>query len=178
MLYRFRDPASVSSVGKRTQRLIAIVCFALLASHALADPQSEISGYRKSNGLSAVTVDSKLTELARRQANAMAERRSLDHNVYASFRARMASFGASSAAENIAMGSRSFGETLALWKASSGHNANLLKRDVTRIGLASASRHGSTYWALILAGPPEPKQSNIKVLSAFPFVMLMKIPSP
>ena len=178
MLYLLHDHASVSSVGKRTKRLIAIVGFTLLAGHAFADPQSEISRYRKSNGLSAVTVDPKLTELARRQASAMAERRSLDHNVYASFRARIASLGAASAAENIAMGTSSFGETLALWKSSSGHNANLLKRDMTRIGIASASRHGSTYWALILAGPPEPKQSNIKVLSAFPFVMLMRIPSP
>jgi Cysteine-rich secretory protein family len=180
MLYSFRrDHVSVSSVGKKTKRLIAIIGFTLLASHAFADPQSEISGYRKSYGLSAVTVDPKLTELARQQANAMAERGSLDHNVYASFRSRMASLDAASAAENIALGTMSFGEeTLALWKSSSGHNANLLKRNVTRIGLASASRHGSTYWALILAGPPEPKQKNVKVLSVFPFVMLMRIPSP
>jgi Cysteine-rich secretory protein family len=181
MPYSFwRDHASVPSVGKKTKRLIAIVGFTLLvlASHAFADPQSEISGYRKSYGLSAVTVDPKLTELARQQANAMAERRSLDHNVHASLRSRMASYGAASAAENIAMGTRSFGETLALWKSSSGHNANLLKRNVTRIGLASASRHGSTYWALILAGSPEPKQSNVKVLSVFPFVMLMRVPTP
>jgi len=53
----------------------------LLASSAWADPQSEISVYRKSYGLSAVTADAKLTELARQQANAMAERRSMDHNV-------------------------------------------------------------------------------------------------
>jgi len=97
MLYSFRrNHASVPSVGKKTKRLIAIVGFTLLASHAFADPQSEISGYRKSYGLSAVTVDPKLTELARQQANAMAERRSLDHNVYASLRSRMASYGAAS----------------------------------------------------------------------------------
>jgi uncharacterized protein YkwD len=179
MPYSFApDHAVVSSVNKKSKRLFAIVGFTLLASQAFADPQSEISEYRKSYGLSAVRLDPKLTELARKQANAMAERRSLDHNVYASFRSRMASYGSASAAENVAMGTRTFAETLALWKSSSGHNANLLKRNVTRIGLASASRNGSTYWTLILAGPPEPQQSNVKVLSLFPFVMLMRVPTP
>jgi uncharacterized protein YkwD len=174
-----RDHARLSSAGKKWKTLIAIASLTFLASQAFADPQSEISAYRKSYGLSAVTVDPKLTELARQQANAMAERRSMDHNVYASFRSRLASYGAASAAENLAMGTRTFGDTFAIWKSSSGHNANLLKPNVTRIGLAaSASRHGATYWALILAATPEPKQSNVKVLSIFPFVMLMRIGSP
>jgi hypothetical protein len=173
-----RDPARLSSVGKKWKTLIAVASLTFLASQAFADPQSEISSYRKSYGLPAVTADPKLTELARQQANAMAERRSMDHNVYASFRSRIASYGAASSAENLAMGTKTFGDAFAIWKSSSGHNANLLKPNMTRIGLASASRHGTTYWALILAGPPEPKQSNVRVLSIFPFMMLMKIGSP
>jgi uncharacterized protein YkwD len=157
---------------------IAMIGLALIASPANADPQSEISAYRKSYGLSAVTVDPKLTDLARQQANAMAERGSTDHNVYASFRSRMAPYASPSAAENLAMGTKTFGETLALWKSSSGHNANLLKRNVARIGLASASRQGTTYWTLILAAPPEPKQSNIRVLSIFPPIILMRVGAP
>jgi hypothetical protein len=185
------------------KRLIAIVGLTLLATPAFADPQSEISAYRKSYGLSAVTVDPKLTELARKQANAMAERRSMDHDVYASFPSRMTSYGAASAAENLAMGTTTFGSTLTLWKFSPGHNANLLKGNVTRIGLASASSHGTTYWALILATPAEPKQrsaqqrsaqqgsaqegsakqgsaksGSVNLLSIFPFSMLTKIGSP
>jgi uncharacterized protein YkwD len=146
----------------------------LLASTAFADPQSEISAYRKSFGLSAVTVDPKLTELASKQAN-VAERGSLDHNVYASFRSRMASYNTLSAAENIAIGTKTFGDTLAVWKSSSGHNANLLLRSATRIGVASASSHGTTYWALILAAPSEPNARRVDVLSIFPFVMLMRL---
>jgi hypothetical protein len=174
----FCDRALYRASEEKMKRWIAIVGLTLLASPAFADPQSEISAYRKSYGLSVVTLDPKLTELARRQASAMAERGSLDHNVYASFRSRMASYGSPSAAENLAMGTRTFSDTFAIWKSSSGHNANLLKPNVTRIGLASASRNGSTYWALILAGPPEPQQSNVKVLSIFPFVMLMRVPTP
>jgi uncharacterized protein YkwD len=148
-------------------RLIAIVGISLLSTPAFADPQSEILAYRKSYGLSAVTVDAKLTELARRQANAMAERGSMDHNVYASFRSRIASYYGASSAENIAMGTKTFGDTLAVWKSSPGHNANLLLRNATRVGVASASAHGTTYWTRILAAPPEPKQRSVDVLSIF-----------
>jgi hypothetical protein len=65
-------------------------------------------GVSKSIGLSAVAVDPKLTELASKQANAMAERGSLDHNVYASFCSRMASYNALSAA------AKTFGDIAAL----------------------------------------------------------------
>jgi uncharacterized protein YkwD len=152
-----------------------------------ADPQSEISAYRKSHGLSAVTVDPKLTELARKQANAMAERRVLAHNVDASFRSRIVPYGSPSAVENIAKGTGTFRETFAIWKSSSSHKANLLLRNATRIGLASASAHGTTYWALILAAPAGrpasfsnraapavPKRPSVEVLSVFPFVILMR----
>jgi uncharacterized protein YkwD len=159
------------------RRVIATGSFILLlANAAFGDPQSEISAYRESHGLSAVTVDPKLTQLANKQANAMAERGVLDHNAYASFRSRVASYGAQSAAENIAMGTRTFGDTLAVWKSSSVHNANLLLRSATRIGVASASSHGMTYWALILAAPSEPSASSrVDVLSVFPFIMLMRV---
>jgi hypothetical protein len=170
---------------ERKQRIfktwVAVIGLTLLASAAWADPQSEISAYRKSHGLSAVTADAKLTELAHQQANAMAERHSMDHNVYASFSTRIAPYGSTSAAENIAMGTKTFGETLAIWKSSFGHNANLLNPNVTRMGLASASRDGTTYWALILAASPrspqsKPLQSNVRVLSIFPPIILFGIP--
>jgi uncharacterized protein YkwD len=170
-----RDHAPVFSVSNKLWTWVAVISLTSLASAAWADPQSEVSAYRKSYGLSAVTEDAKLTELARQQANAMAERRSMDHNVYASFHSRIAPYGSTSAAENIAMGTKTFGETLAIWKSSSGHNANLLNPNVRRIGLASASRDGTTYWALILAAPPEPPQSNVRVLSIFPPIILFRV---
>jgi hypothetical protein len=176
-----RAHAPVLSVSKELKTWAAVIALTLLASAAWADPQSEISAYRKSHGLSAVTADAKLTELAHQQANAMAERRSMDHNVYASFSTRIAPYGSTSAAENIAMGTKTFRETLAIWKSSSGHNANLLNPSVTRIGLASASRDGTTYWALILAAPPKspqskPPQGNVRVLSIFPPIILFGVP--
>ena len=132
---------------------VAAVCIGLAAGAALADPQAEISAYRKAHGLSAVTVDAKLMALAARQAEAMASRGVLEHDAYASFQSRIASWRPSVAVENIAMGTTSFAATLAVWKASSAHNANLLSRPARRVGIASASGHGRLYWALILAAP-------------------------
>jgi hypothetical protein len=65
-----------------------------------------------------------------------------------------------------------------MWKSSYGHNANLLNRNVTRMGVASPSRDGTTYWALILAALPEPPQSKVRVLSIFPSVILMRLGTP
>jgi hypothetical protein len=173
-----RDHAPLLSVSKEFKTWVAVISFTLLASAAWADSQSEISVYRKSHGLSAVTEDAKLSELARQQANAMAERRSMDHNVYASFRSRIMPYGSPVAAENLAMGTKTFGETLATWKSSSGHNANLLNPNVTRMGLASASRDGTTYWALILAAPSTPPQPNVRVLSFLPPIILFRVGTP
>jgi Cysteine-rich secretory protein family len=133
---------------------------ALSASAALAGPESEISAYRKSHGLSAVTVDPALNALAAKQANAMAASGVMDHSVYAAFSQRISAYNPGAAAENIAMGTKSFSETLAVWKGSPGHNANLLMGSARRIGIASASGHGRTYWALILAAPTEPKRKG------------------
>jgi len=56
--------------------------------------------------------------------------------------------------------------------------AGVLKPNVTRMGLASASRDGTTYWTLILAAPPEPPQSNVRVLSVFPPIILFRVGTP
>src|SRR5262249_17148289 len=83
---------------------LAAVLILLATNLVFADPQSEISAYRRSHGLSAVTIDAKLTALASKQANAMAARGVMDHGVDAPFSTRIASYGTTSAGENIAMG--------------------------------------------------------------------------
>jgi uncharacterized protein YkwD len=56
----------------------------------------------------------------------------------------MAPYGSPLAAENLAMRTKTFEETLAIWKSSSV--MRMLKPNVTRMGLASASPDGTTYW--------------------------------
>jgi uncharacterized protein YkwD len=125
------------------------------ASDLGASAQGAISSYRKQHGLPGVSVDPALMQLAHQQAAAMARANTMSHSVGGSFASRLGGANRSIAAENIAMGTKDLSSTLTMWKHSSGHNANLLKRGVSRIGVASANGGGRTYWALILAGSVE-----------------------
>jgi uncharacterized protein YkwD len=137
--------------------LVAVCSIAQATAADLgATAQAAISSYRLQRGLSAVTVDPRLMQLAREHASAMARAGVMDHNIGGAFTSRIARYNPSVAAENIAAGFRDFSSVMNVWKRSSGHNANLLKSGVTRIGIASAPAPRSAYkvfWTLILARP-------------------------
>ena len=124
---------------------------------------SMISGYRKNNGLGAVTVDPALMKLAAEQANAMASRDRLDHDVGRGFSQRIAGSGydAKAAYENIGAGYHTLAEAFSGWRGSPGHRANMLQRNVNHIGIAAAYSPRSKYkvfWALVLASPDDRKR--------------------
>jgi uncharacterized protein YkwD len=119
---------------------------------------SMISGYRKHNGLTDVTLDSDLSRMAQAQAEAMAKRDKLEHNIKTPFVARLKASGynAKSAAENIGAGYHTLAEAFSGWRDSPPHRANMLLPGVTRIGIAAVPAPSSkyqVYWALILAEP-------------------------
>jgi uncharacterized protein YkwD len=121
---------------------------------------SMISGYRRNNGLGAVTLDPELMRLANEQATAMAARGTLDHNLSTPFqeRIRKSKFDASVAVENIGAGYHTLAEAFSGWRDSPPHRANMLNANVTRIGIAAVYSPKSKYkvfWALILAAPDE-----------------------
>jgi uncharacterized protein YkwD len=122
--------------------------------------QSMISGYRRNNGLTVVTLDPTLMRLAQEQARAMAARDKLDHNVGRSFQSRMqaSGFDAKIAVENISAGYHTLAEAFSGWRDSPPHRANMLKSGATRMGIAAVYAPGSKYkvfWALILAAPDD-----------------------
>jgi uncharacterized protein YkwD len=123
---------------------------------------SMISGYRRNNGLSEVTVDPALTRMAQEQARLMASRDKMDHAVGGDFASRMkgSGFQAKIAVENIGAGYHTLAEAFSGWRDSPGHRANMLKPGVTRIGIATAYSSSSKYkvfWALVLAAPDDRK---------------------
>ncbi|WP_421725677.1 CAP domain-containing protein [Bauldia sp.] len=125
-----------------------------------ASAAQAISSYRRSRGLPAVTVDSKLNAIAASHSRAMARADRMAHVVRGegSFQRRLANGGydAAIAVENIAAGHRNFNEVLAGWKASRSHNANLLKPGVTSMGIAvsyTAEGRFGNFWTLVLAAP-------------------------
>jgi uncharacterized protein YkwD len=119
---------------------------------------SMISGYRQNNGLEALTLDPELMRLASVQAQAMAKRDKLDHNIAGPFkdRLRQSGFDAKLGAENISAGYHTLAEAFSGWRDSPPHKANMLLRGATRMGIAAVYVPGSkykVYWALIVAAP-------------------------
>src|SRR5262249_34470822 len=73
-----------------------------------------ISAFRHQHGKESVAISPALTRVAQEQANAMAARDSLDHNVLARFSSRIDHRRFNRAAENIAYGYADFASTLAV----------------------------------------------------------------
>lgn len=126
---------------------------------------SMISGYRANNGLPAVTLDPTLMRLAKAQAEVMAERNKLDHNVGKPFAVRLKDSGydAKRAAENIGAGYHTLAQAFSGWRDSQPHNANMLLEGATRMGIAAVYTPKSKYkvfWSLIIAQPDERKSSS------------------
>jgi hypothetical protein len=149
------------------------------SSVCLAGPAESISAFRQAHGLSAVKIDSSLMRLAREQAEAMAAASKMDHDVHGSLMSRMSGYPTARAAENIARGNTTFSATLEQWKNSSGHRANLLMRDASRIGIASAGSGSDTYWSLILAAAQKrPKAHQAPVATGGVVLHEFKVPLP
>jgi uncharacterized protein YkwD len=138
------------------------LCFAttVLGRTAAANPAQMISDFRLKHGEKRVTLDATLTRIAHDQAQAMAAKDQLDHDVLGRFNTRVDPASAGRAAENIAYGYDSFPKTLDQWINSSGHRKNLLLPGATRVGVASvkSAKTGRMYWAMVIAGDYESKK--------------------
>jgi len=138
------------------------IALALLATTTLAraeDVASLISQYRKTHGLPAVKVDAELTAVAEKQAQAMAKRGVMGHDVAGPFSMRMAGVHVGGAGENLAEGTKTWAETIQRWAGSAGHNENLLMPEATHIGVAvvySEQTH-EPFRALVIGRKIDPK---------------------
>jgi uncharacterized protein YkwD len=118
---------------------------------------AEVNAFRAENGLKPLVLDARLSRAAAMQSEAQAERSWIGHygaeGSTAKGRALRAGYRAKIASENVAAGHKSFSDALGFWKQSSGHRTNLLRTNVTAIGVAMAkNKSGRAYWTLVLAG--------------------------
>lgn len=120
---------------------------------------AKINEVRKANGRKAIVYNSQLAAAARAQAQLMASRDQLSHDLGVTLRERVTTAGYIGAVgENLAGGHKTLEGAIEGWLASSGHRGTLLSAKFTEFGLAVAhvssgkkSRYG-TYWALIMGG--------------------------
>jgi hypothetical protein len=165
----FVNFARISVLARRALLLGLALCFAaaIPGRTAAASPADMISDFRLKHGEKRVTLDGALTRIAHDQAQAMASKDVLDHDVLGHFTTRVGPAGAGRAAENIAYGYEGFPKTLDQWINSSGHRKNLLLPGATRVGVASvkSAKSGRTYWAMVIAGDyerPKPAKTSPK----------------
>ncbi len=130
------------------RRLVATLAL-LAAAMACAAPAHalDLNSFRAQHRLPPLSLSSALAGLAYEQAQSMAGRNHLDH---AGFRQRFA-FSGGRHAENVAFGCPDEDCAFRMWARSAGHRRNMLLRDVSAYGIASATGpNGRKYWALEL----------------------------
>ncbi|MEP2943100.1 MAG: CAP domain-containing protein [Hyphomicrobiales bacterium] len=125
----------------------------------LKDAARTISTYRVSKGLKPVVIDTNLVALAQSHANAQAKAKKIGHSIGGSFRSRIRRLEnkRGHSVENLSAGYRTFAAAFSGWTNSKGHNANLLNKKVTRMGIAKAVNSKSKYkvfWTLIMTSEP------------------------
>ncbi|MCH1623911.1 SafA/ExsA family spore coat assembly protein [Ferdinandcohnia quinoae] len=112
---------------------------------------------RAKYGLPALKADWQLSRVARYKSVDMRDRNYFSHTspTYGSPFTMMKNFGVTyrTAAENIAAGQRTPQEVVNAWMNSPGHRANILKSDVTHIGVGySPGGSKKHYWTQMFIG--------------------------
>jgi uncharacterized protein YkwD len=121
-----------------------------------------INGTRARNGKPPLKYNARLESAARSQANLMAQKDTLSHDLGVTLRQRVTNAGYDGAVgENVAGGQKTIEQAIQGWLNSPAHRNTLLSTRFTEFGLATASvgpgrksRYG-TYWAFIAGGSYE-----------------------
>jgi uncharacterized protein YkwD len=116
---------------------------------------AEVNAFRTKNGRKQVVLDARLSRAAAMQSKNQAARSWIGHDgpdgSKPKDRAARAGYRAKIASENVASGQKSFSDAMRSWEGSSGHRENLLRPEVTGIGVAMAENEsGRPYWTLVL----------------------------
>lgn len=148
----------------------ALLFFAMAAPAAASDGPaghllSLINAYRTASGLEPLAPDATLDRVAQGHGEDMARRAYFSHVTpeggNLTHRLWNAGYSFTVAAENLARGYRDAAAVLAGWQGSAGHQANLLRRDVSVAGIgviesadtAERKRAGGPFWVLVVAQP-------------------------
>ena len=110
-----------------------------------------VNAERAKNGLSSLTLDSSVSNVARAKSKDMATNNYFSHTspTYGGAGSMLSQFGIKYTAygENIASGQKTPQEVVTAWMNSSGHRANILSSDFTKIGVGyAANSSGKAYW--------------------------------
>lgn len=110
---------------------------------------SLVNAERAAQGLSALTIDARVTAAAQVRAGELHQSFSHTRPDGRSCFTALAEAGASyrGAGENIAYGQSSPQQVVQAWMDSPGHRANILSNKYTKIGVGYTVKNGVAYWA-------------------------------
>ena len=121
-----------------------------------------INGTRAASGKPPLRYNVKLEAAARSQANLMAAKDTLSHDLGVTLRQRVTTAGYDGAVgENVAGGQSTLDQAISGWLASPAHRDTLLSTKFQEFGLAVATVPANrkskyrVYWAFIAGGPYE-----------------------
>ena len=135
----------------------------------IADAYTQLNNYRKKANLKALKKDANLEKVAKTRA---AEIKSLfEHQTKYTFNSKTKKFVKGSAVrqatklikdvmgnvwcgENIAKGQKTPAEVTKAWYNSTGHRANMLSKNYTRVGIAAVVIDGTVYWVQAFSSEP------------------------
>jgi|SRR5262245_17134122 uncharacterized protein YkwD len=114
-----------------------------------------VNSFRVANGVKALVLDERLSRAATMQSQAQVGSGWIGHygpgGSTPKDRAARAGYHAKIASENVASGQKSFSDAMHFWEQSPGHRTNLLRPNVTAIGVGMAkTSSGRAYWTLVL----------------------------
>jgi uncharacterized protein YkwD len=99
---------------------------------------AQINLYRKDNGLNSLRPDPILTYLAKTHSAEMYEKKKASHR---HFDDRLAQAQSSLCVENVGWNYGSPESMFGGWQQSSGHNRNLLNKEICRVGIAEIGQY-------------------------------------
>ena len=117
-----------------------------------------VNAERQKQGLTALTLSGKLTNLATMKSKDMADKKYFSHTspTYGTPYEMLRNYGVSYsyAGENIAAGQKTPSEVMKSWMNSSGHRANILSKNYTQLGVGyyTGGSYG-TYWTQMFIKP-------------------------
>ena len=130
-------------------RLLALASVLILTTPLALALDLDLNSFRAQHHRPRLAMSADLAGAAKSKARELAGKGRLDHSGFTAW----ARLRGSASAENVLVGCADEGCAIAHWARSGGHRANMLRRDVTHYGLASADgAKGRRYWVLELGG--------------------------
>ena len=113
---------------------------------------TQLNKYRKAKKMKALKKDAALEKIAKIRAEEMAKTGKFSHTRPNGKSGLTLIKTKKAKGENIAMGQKTCAQVSKAWYNSTGHRANMLRKNFTKVGIACYEYNGVTYWAQVFAG--------------------------